>query len=110
MQITMYRKEFFNANCLVAEAGSNCPKGGDAGHGGRTVVTFEDMGGTAMDVIVTNEHGIETSAQASKVTLIFSGDAEHDTAIRGLEFILGVLKKDESILSVADRSKAVDIA
>lgn len=110
MKITLYRKEFQNTNCLVAKAGSNCPQGGDAGHGGRTVLSFKDMGGTVLDVAVEDEDGHEHRIeQAAWVSLIFSGDAEHKTAIQALEFILGVLKGDQAIQASADGSKVEDI-
>ena len=106
MEIRTYRKEFQGCNCLVANVGSNCPKGRDSGHGGRTVLSFEDMGGTVLDVTVRDEHGNEQKViQAPKVTLVFGGDSEHEIAIRALEFMLGVLKKEQAVLDTADSSK-----
>lgn len=106
MEIRTYRKEFQGANCLVANVGSNCPQGGDSGHGGRTVMSFEDMGGSVLDVTVLDENGNEQKVvQASKVTLVFGGDSEHETAIRALEFMLGVLRKEQPVLDTADSSK-----
>jgi hypothetical protein len=35
--------EFFGANCLRVTVGTNCPQGGDSGHGGRTVLILEDQ-------------------------------------------------------------------
>lgn len=110
MKITVFRKEFQNANCLVATAGSNCPQGGDAGHGGRTMISFEDLGGTVFNVTVADEFGREeTTAQAGKVSLLFCGDAENETAIQALEFIIGVLKGDSATQASADNKKIEDV-
>lgn len=93
MNITTYRKEFQQQNCLTAEAGSNCSKGGDAGHGGRTILRLKDNGGTALKISVKDEHGrSHTFDQASAIELVFGGDSEHDTVMDALEFMLGVLK------------------
>jgi hypothetical protein len=106
MTITTFRKEFQSANCLVATAGSNCPQGGDAGHGGRTFISFEDLGGTVFNVTVTDELGEEeTTVQAGKVSLVFCGDSENETAIQALEFMLGVLKGDAVTQTSADAKK-----
>lgn len=111
MKITTFRKEFQSHNCLVAVAGSNCPQGGDAGHGGRTLISFEDMGGTSFDVTVTDEFGAEeTITQAGKVSLVFLGDSENETAIRALEFMIGVLKGDATIQAAADGKNIDEIA
>ena len=47
--------EFFSANTLRVTVGTNCPQGGDSGHGGRTILIFEDLGGTDLRCPVDSE-------------------------------------------------------
>jgi hypothetical protein len=79
---------------LHIEAGTNGPKGGDSGHGSRTVVRIADAGGTDWKVTVvgdqSDEDGVFDSPSAVEITL--GGDSELSTLIRALEFALAALK------------------
>ena len=89
---------FYGANVLAVEVGSNCPQGGDSGHGGRSYLAFTDEGGTDMRVRVTND-----GADPVKIELIFGGDSENYTLIKCLEFALSVL---QSRVASASKSEA----
>lgn len=81
--VTTYRREVSNANILEVEAGTNGLHGGDTGHGCRTYIRVEDLGGTDITVLPLREGG---------VVVHLGGDAELITMIRALEFITEVLK------------------
>src|SRR4051794_14876147 len=86
--------EAFEANQLSIEVGSNCPQGGDAGHGGRTVLKLKDEGNTNFRVHIRGHDGSEGEVQdCSEVTLIFSGDSERQTLLACLEYAVKVLKE-----------------
>jgi hypothetical protein len=77
-----------NANMLTVQAGTNCPQGGDSGHGGRSVLRFINDGATVLSVKVDGkEH-----EDVSEVELVFGGDTEAATLIEGLEFAARVLR------------------
>lgn len=93
MNVKVYRREFQRMNCLIAEVGSNCPRGGDAGHGGRTVLRFRDAGGTVFSARVdAASGGMRAFDEVSEVELVFKGDGEHDTVVEALKFMLAVLE------------------
>ncbi|HNU61740.1 MAG TPA: hypothetical protein PKL04_06040 [Methanofastidiosum sp.] len=45
-------KEFFSRNILEADVGSNCPCGGDGGHGGKTYLKITDGRNTGWNIKV----------------------------------------------------------
>lgn len=79
---------------LHVEAGTNGPKGGDSGHGSRTVVRIADAGGTDWTVTVVGDQGDEDGVfdSPSAVEITLGGDAELCTMIQALEFALAALK------------------
>ena len=85
--ITIHSKEITSANILQVQAGTNCPQGGDAGHGGRTVLRLIDCAGTAMQCRVNDGELVD----ASKIEIVLAGDTEKDTFTQALEFALAVL-------------------
>jgi hypothetical protein len=97
-QIECKSKTFTNANILKATVGTNCPQGGDSGHGGKTVLSLENIASTDMRVYYKDRHGKEVDIlEVDSVSLIFSGDAECDTLIQSLEFAVKILKAQRSI-------------
>ena len=52
-----YQAEIQSANILRVSAQTNGPQGGDAGHGCRTEIKIEDMGGTihSIDEVVAGK-------------------------------------------------------
>lgn len=85
----MISKTFTSCNILKCSASTNCPKGGDSGHGGRTVLVLEDLASTDMSIEVDNQEAV----QAEKVKLIFRGDTECETFIKALAFASKALAK-----------------
>jgi len=82
-------KEFWGCNMLDADVGSNCPCGGDAGHGGRTYLKITDNGNTGWNVTITGSNGEEIYFyQPKSIALEFLGDSENTTFIQVLDFAL----------------------
>jgi hypothetical protein len=81
---------YYSANILRVAAGTNCPQGGDAGHGGKTIFRLTDEGATHMVVRVNGE---EYPADVHSVAIEVGGDTECATFIEALEFALPVLKR-----------------
>lgn len=76
-----------NATLLRVRAKTNCPMGGDAGHGGRTTIEFINEGSACMEV---------NGERTGKISISFLGDWEYYACIAGLEFALANLKKQHS--------------
>lgn len=87
-----------SANLLEVAVGSNCPQGGDGGHGGRTVFRLTNQGGTCASVRVNGGQAIGNIGSAvgdfESLELVLAGDCEHETFIAALEFALDSLKKN----------------
>ena len=87
-KVRVFGREIQAENVLRVEAGTNCPQGGDTGHGGRTLIRLRNVGSTDMSVRVNGG-----SLQAAEsVEIVLGGDAEHGTIVDALEFVLSVLK------------------
>ena len=96
IEIETYYKLIGGINQLGVETGTNAPKGGDSGAGGRTFIQISEQGGTAWDISVVDEHGEEhTFSSPGAVSITLGGDSELETSIRALEFALAALKKQE---------------
>jgi hypothetical protein len=80
--------EFLSANLLRVTVGTNCPQGGDSGHGGRTVLIFEDLGGTDLRCSVDSE----AASYTKRIEVVLGGDSECATFIQALEFAANTLK------------------
>ena len=86
-KVTTFTKSFQSHNWLSVEVGTNCPQGGDGGHGGRTVLRLaEDCG----PFIVKTDSG-EEYAQFMEITM--EGDTEGETFLDALKFAVMVLEK-----------------
>ena len=81
-------EEFKRANILRVTVGTNCPRGGDSGHGGRTVLIFEDGGGTDLRCGIDSA----SAADSKRIELVLGGDSEFETLIEGLEFAAQTLR------------------
>lgn len=80
-------------NQLGVEAGTNAPKGGDSGAGGRTYLRISEQGGTVWRVTVVDEGGDSHSFDSpTEIAITLGGDSELNTMIRALEFALAALK------------------
>lgn len=91
--IKIRTKTIEDACVLTVGVGTNCPMGGDSGHGGRTVFRLTNEGGTAMSLSVNglpHEH-------IEQFELVLGGDAEYVTLMEALEFALCQLRDAGSI-------------
>ena len=96
IEIETVYKLISGSNQLGVKTGTNAPKGGDSGAGGRTFIQISEQGGTVWDISVVDEHGEEhTFSSPGAVSITLGGDSELGTTIRALEFVLAVLKKEE---------------
>jgi hypothetical protein len=82
---------FESLNIITVHTGTNCPAGGDSGHGGRTVFGITNHASTDLRVGVNGETTIEVSA----VEIVLGGDTECETFIQALEYALNVLRAQQ---------------
>jgi len=73
---------------LTVTAGTNCPMGGDLGHGGRTIFRLTNEASTAATISINGE----PHQEFEKFELILSGDSECYVFIKALEFALETLR------------------
>jgi len=85
--LKMYETEISNCNILRVAAGTTGLKGGDSGHGSRTIIEIEDMGGTNIDFKITPNMG------NGLIEICLCGDTELETIIQAFEFIVRTLKR-----------------
>lgn len=95
--VSMRYRTFSSMNVLSVFAGTNCPQGGDSGHGGRTVFGFRDECGTDFRIRVDGA----PEQRVESLEIILGGDSESDTIIEGLEFALRVLKSQRRMNCVS---------
>lgn len=74
-EIITSSKDLVSANIIKMTVGTNCPKGGDSGHGGRTYFCLEDNAATNWSVIIDGE----VIDEPNKIEIILKGDCECDT-------------------------------
>ncbi len=82
---------------------TNCPKGGDAGHGGFTVIEFTDEGGTNMDAVVEKD----SYGYVKNIRLVFKGDIELNLLLESLDFVSKELKRQ--LNNNLKRSKGMEL-
>jgi len=85
--LKMYETEISSCNILRVAAGTNGLKGGDSGHGSRTIIEIEDMGGTNINFKITPKLG------NGLLEIRLGGDTELETIIQAFEFIVRTLKR-----------------
>lgn len=86
--VVAFKTEMTNCNILSVEAGTTGYCGGDAGHGGRTFFKIKNEASTYWQVYEEKDGWGDTEA----VEIQLGGDAELQTIIEALEFIVQVLK------------------
>ena len=82
-------KEFVDCNILRVAVGTTGYKGGDSGHGGRTVFALEGVACTDMRVSINGGEVVS----ADRIKIIFGGDSEMDTFTKSLLFAAAYMKK-----------------
>ena len=94
--IEIASEEFMSANILKVSAGTNTPKGGDTGAGGRTYIKLKDEASTDLRVRVKGRlDGDYYFDDVDEIELILGGDTEANTFIDSLEFALKTLKRQQ---------------
>ena len=105
--VSIKSKVITNANILQVSAGTNCPQGGDAGHGGRTYFKIENQAGTSMVIKVNgNETDLSTDGNFE---VILAGDTECETFLRALKFAVNVLENQLNNDEGDERLQEIDI-
>lgn len=97
-------KTINHLNILEVDVGTNCPCGGDTGHGGRTLLRFTNQASTDMRVRINGGEQIE----AQSIELVFGGDAECETLIEALEFALDTLNKYRAANTLSGHEEIVE--
>ena len=87
-KIIAFTESFTNANILTVTVGSNCPQGGDSGHGGRTLFRLFDEAATAWSVKIDDT----VIDQPQSIEIVLGGDTEAETFANCLEFAAKVLR------------------
>lgn len=82
------RKAFCSACTLEVTACTSGFRGGDSGHGGRTVISFRDLGGTDIKIVP-----IPAGIGNGGCEIHLGGDAELGNMIDGLRFAADALEK-----------------
>ncbi len=96
-----------SANILKVSVGTNCPKGGDAGHGGRTYFKLENTAGTSM---VVNVNGKEFDlSNEGKLEIILAGDTECETFLESLKFAANTLENQLNEAKQEVNEQEIDI-
>ena len=91
-EIESYEGQIVHTCILNTKAGTNCPMGGDTGHGGRTFFELEDEGSTDLRVKVDGEE----FTSPSKVRIVLGGDSEELVFKKALKSALKALRKTEN--------------
>lgn len=92
-EIRTKTKEICFCNLLEVMVGTNCPQGGDSGHGGRTLFKLANTGGTGWHALVDD---IAISSFSS-ISIVMEGDSEAVTLIDALEWAAATLKDQLSM-------------
>ena len=83
-KIAIFKKEIVSACIVEVAAGTNCPQGGDTGHGGRTFFQMADKASTDMRMAIDGGPYVDISS----FTLVFGGDLECEVFIEAMEFAI----------------------
>jgi hypothetical protein len=91
--IVVQEQQITSANTITVQAGTNCPQGGDTGHGGRTLFGITDQGSTDMRISVDGG----PYQPIDSFTIILGGDSEKNTFVEALQFGVEVLTRKPSL-------------
>ena len=92
MLLPAIRKTFNSANILEVTVATTGYRGGDAGHGGRSVVRINDLGGTAIKARIIPENAYGNGGNGG-CEIMVGGDCELITLIDGLRFAADALEE-----------------
>ena len=99
--------EISSANILRVSVGTNCPKGGDSGHGGRTYFKLDNVAGTTM-VVKVNSKEMDLSNNGT-LEIILSGDTECATFLESLKFAVNALENQLNEAKQKINEQVIDI-
>ena len=88
VDVTTWTREVASSNTFEAEAGTNGPQGGDAGHGCRAYLRLEDRGGTDWRASLDGR----SILCPRRLGLVLEGDSELSTFKEALRWWLTVLE------------------
>lgn len=103
-RIPVSSKTFQNANILSITVGTNCPNGGDSGHGGRTLFRLTNDASTDMSARV---NGGQLQSVES-VEIVLGGDTECETFIQALEYATSVLRAQTQAKAYASAHEEIE--
>lgn len=103
-QIQVSSKTFENFNILSVTVGTNCPNGGDSGHGGRTLFRLVNEASTDISVRIDNNQ----LQSVDSVEIVLGGDAECETFIMALEHAVSVLRAQVKANVYAPTNEFID--
>lgn len=89
-EVPVLQEVFASCNSLRARAGTTGYRGGDSGHGGRTVILLRDEGGTDLSCEVDGRGLLP----AKEIRIVVGGDSELRTVLDALRFILATLERE----------------
>jgi len=105
MAVKLHSTEMVMCNIIKVEAGTNTPRGGDASHGGKTIIRLTNLASTAWNYSVTTEDGIKIDfEQPHDITLTLFGDHEADTVADALEWAARTIRKIQQRNNEPDRN------
>ena len=79
---------FESLNIITVHAGTNCPAGGDSGHGGRTIFGITNDASTDLRVGINEALPTEVNS----VEIVLGGDTECETFIQALAGVYKLLR------------------
>jgi len=95
MDIRTSHKTITSANILEVEFGTNCPRGGDAGHGGVTIFRLKNFAGTDCEIRYGGK--IIGELSGGDLELVLYGDTECETFMKALRFAIQVYGKERRV-------------
>jgi len=102
------KKTFTLCNILDLEIGTNTPKGGDTGHGGRTLFKLVDAGGTDWYIKIVDSIGEHYFESPKEITIVLGGDSEAKTFAEALLFAGKYLKLQTNGGKILSRKKVFE--
>lgn len=91
-----FSKTFQSCNIITVDGGTNCPQGGDGGHGGRTRIRWKNEAATSWWVNLIERFSDEetTIKQPDSIEIVLAGDTEAETFIESLEYMTDILRRE----------------
>ena len=105
-QVQTWQADFISANILSVTVGTNGTKGGDSGHGSRTILKLtNDCAAWYCNTVRDSDDGYLRGLE-----LVLEGDTELMTFINGLEYAAKVLRKQMALQNDSQKLTIEDIA